>query len=188
MTLGEFTDLLLRNSGLEPNDLGLSHCRSGIEADLGLMTADPSVLFDLIYKHFDGQEGPFNIFCEFRLNSLQDSLEFFEDHRTEFAHQESGDCRDKRIEDGFLWRNGWFPFAWDDFDNRLLVMDFDPSGHGEVGQIFLYDCRQSLGDWIAPNLPSFLDALYTKLVTSKFDKNEVLRDRFTARIDGRRFD
>jgi cell wall assembly regulator SMI1 len=187
VNLKNFAIQIENESDLKSTDLALttpdfSNFHERLESFLSI---DSSFLFDVIYRHFDGQKGDFNMLGEFRLNSLQESLGFYEDYRSEFAHQESNSCRDERIMDGFLWRSGWFPFAWDETDNRVLVMDFSPSTVGTLGQIFLYDCRQTLGDWIAPDLSSFLDTYYLKLVESEFAKDEWVDGRFAVRVDGR---
>ena len=186
MTLVEFSNLLQTNSDFDANDFGLVAAVGNSEVNQMLESipaADSSVLFDLLYQHFDGQKGNVPIFGEFELYSLQTSIASFDDYHSEFAHQESDDCRDKRIKDGFLWRAGWFPFALDPMKNRVLVMDFEPSPSGIRGQIFLYDCRQSLGDWIAPDLETFLDSFYAKLVETQFAKDEWLEYQFAARVD-----
>ncbi len=192
MTLDEFSNLLLTHSGRKASDFGLVPAVSELEAKQmleSIAAVDSSVLFDLLYQHFNGQEGSFSvpIFGEFQLYSLQESIASFDDYHSEFAHQESDNCRDKRIKDGFLWRAGWFPFALDHIENRVLVMDFEPSSSGSQGQIFLYDCRQSLGDWVAPNLGAFLDSFYAKLAKSQFAKND-WGDQFAAKVDETKYD
>ena len=144
---------------------------------------DSRVLYDQIYQFFDGQEnGKFHLIGEFMLEPLSQCIDTVVDYCHNFGEQESADCQDQRIKDGFLWRSGWYPFAFDECDNRFLIMDFDPAPIGESGQIFLCDFRQPLGNWLASDLPSLLDSYYEKLVASEFVEDEWYSGRFAARV------
>lgn len=184
MNLQEYVRSVSGNPDCGDVDFGLNSPCQNMEPLESLKGVDSRVLFDQIYQFFDGQEnGSFHVIGEFKLESLADcvstAIEFYGD----FGHQKSEDCRDERIKDGSYWRAGWYPFAFDECDNRSLVVDFDPTQHGTPGQIFLLDFRETLGDWLAPDLPTLLNGYHDRLIASKFVEDDLYTGRFAARVN-----
>lgn len=172
-TLKSFVADLEREGGIDHADFGLRPC-----SELGLKAREelgrfPESLSSLLISDFDGQDyGAFKtpLFGEFRLLPIADSLKHWQENHEEFGHQDSPSS-DKRIQPGQGWRDLWYPFAWDGTMNRLLILDFDPSEKGTVGQVFLYDCHDTPGDWLAPSFPAFLSAYYQRLSDAQFERN-----------------
>ena len=189
MNLQEYAQSVAENPSFGGASFGLNSPCQEMKAVETLNGVDSRVLFLQTYQYFDGQKnGAFNLIGEFGVLPLAFCLGVIRDFRGEFGHQESKDCRDERIKDGFRWRDGWYPFAFDQCDNRFLVMDFDPALQGTAGQIFLYDGRQTLGDWLAHDLPTLLDEYHAKLVESKFVEDDLYSGRFAAKIDETDYD
>jgi cell wall assembly regulator SMI1 len=133
---------------------------------------EPEQLLEVM-QSFDGQEHAIcktPLFGEYRLLSIAESLQFWRENNDEFGEQESGSAN-PRIRAGLAWRQLWLPFAWDSDFNTLLIADFDPSEQGEVGQVFLYDCRTTPGRWLAASFAAFLGWYHQQLQQSGWSRD-----------------
>ena len=171
--LSQFVKHLVAAAGVESEELGLvPQNKSEVSARSEIAAAGfITELFDTLYDSFNGQTGSINLFGEFQLLSFDESMVQWEDNYSNFGSDESASCSSK-IRSGLSWRKLWFPFAWDSIRNRLLILDFDPSPNGNFGQVFLYDCRQTPGRYLADSLGAFLMWYWSRLSESGYELDD----------------
>ncbi len=120
-----------------------------------------------LFGKFDGQRNDgLKLFCEFSLLSTKGCAEIYGD-MVGFSQTEAGGSSDPRIRNDTVWREGWFPFAWNQNTNKHLCVDLEPTSTGTVGQIIY------VGDWgelsvHGNSLADFLNVINEKLRASNY--------------------
>ena len=108
-----------------------------------------------LFGEFDGQRSDgLKLFCEFSMLSSGGCSEIYGD-MIGFSQTERGGPSDPRIRGDIVWREAWFPFAWNQNTNRHLCIDLDPTSKGTPGQVIY------VGDWgeLSVHGNSFIDFL-----------------------------
>ena len=123
---------------------------------------------DLLYDDFNGQSAHgLKLFGEFQLLSLKKAKKFWGE-QCDINGEFECECSDQRLKDGFGWRRKWFPFCWDQNRNGLLMLDFDPSQHGNTGQVFGVAAGNDPGRFVASSLDEFLDKRLTQMAAADY--------------------
>lgn len=132
----------------------------------------PKQIASLLYSETLGQaHGAIGIFGEFRLLQVEEALTMWRE-----LNDEIGQCEaivsDDRIKNRVAWRHLWFPFAWDADFNSFLVLDFEPTYSGSVGQVFHYPGSGPPEGVLASNFGQFLDRYLRLLEDSEYEVQE----------------
>ena len=167
----DFVDRIENASGISPDVFKLQKIG---DFERGTFNHLDTVI-TLLYEDFDGQSSSgLNLFGEFEFLSLQQAQKFWREECEVNSNAEVSTF-DKRLKPGFAWREGWFPFAWDDCFHQMLILDFDPSNHGTVGQVA---CVPS-DHFIASNIVEFLEGQLVAMSATSFALDD---DNFFSRI------
>lgn len=153
---------------------------SGISRDAfelnGLNNADRSAsdlndeFVELLYGDFDGQsDSGLKLFGEFRFLPLKFAQYYASDDVFGEFKTLKIECSDERLKDGFAWRDQWIPFAVDINFNNALILDFDPSEKGTIGQVFCIRHCDRPGEYLASSLSEFLDNRFERLIETNFE-------------------
>ncbi|MEQ7051904.1 SMI1/KNR4 family protein [Paenibacillaceae sp. P-4] len=125
--------------------------------------------FKAFYKLKDGSGYPLNLlytsykdscipFTFLSLDDIRDTKKFFcdRDHlMSEYYSDEEISKLDSRIKP-YLFNKQWFPFAQVVGGSLYLMLDFDPTEHGTVGQVIFYVHDPDFVYFIAPTFSELL--------------------------------
>lgn len=139
--------------------------------------------FKAFYKLKDGSGYPLNLlytsykdscipFTLLSFDDIRDTKKFFCDRdnlMSEYYSDEEISKLDSRIKP-YLFNKRWFPFAQVVGGSLYLMLDFDPTEHGTVGQVIFYVHDPDFVYFIAPTFSDLLQDTIQNLEDDWYDE------------------